>query len=356
MGFFSSIKNAFKKVTRSIGKVVKKVVKGVAKIGKSIFKGVGKFMGKLGPIGTLAVGFIAPWAIGAMAGSGIPWLASLGKGVQAVTSTVTAPFKMAGQAIGKGISAFGEGVGSVLGDTIGGGFQSVTDKLASAIGYKGGTLSDNFVNTMNGVKTNWNEAFGTSFTDAGGNILGKPADLGVVQATGKGTPFGGDVNFDPNAGNVDLMGGDVATLNDPLTFSGKNAPDLFAPEGPPRLFDPRQADPFTMMEDLQGIDVTKATPDAQYRLETDSGSGLKAKSLLDAAGSLFGGGQQQQMALTPIEDSGAFVEGVGAGDGSGGPGGLGQSFYAQNLTGLDPTEELAERAARMRQSLLGRTA
>jgi hypothetical protein len=35
---------------------------------------------------------------------------------------------------------------------------------------------------------------------------------------------------------------------------------------------------------------------------------------------------------------------------------LGRSFHAQNLTGLDPTEDYAEKMSRIRHSLLGRTA
>lgn len=352
----SSVAKGIKKVVKGVGRVVKGVVKGIAKLGKGIVKGVGRFMGKLGPIGTIAMGFLAPMAIGAMAGSSVPWLSSLGKGVQAITSTVTAPFKMAGQAIGKGISGFGNMVGGQ-----GSAFASVTDKIASAVGYQGGTLGENFTNTMNGVKGAWNDGFGTSFTDSSGQVLGEaakaaqaPLDLGQVQAGAGQGPMGPDVSFDPNAGNVDLMQG--ATPVEGVAFDGAKAPSLFGDMGPKQVFDPSQADPFTTAEDLQGVDVTKATPDAQYNLDK-SDSGLSAKKMLDAAKGLFGSPQQQApMAMAPIEDSGAFVEGVGAGDGTGGPGGLGQSFYAQDQTGLQRTEDFAERMARVQQSLLGRTA
>ena len=334
------------KAVKGVGKVVGKVVSGVAKLGKSIVKGVGKFMGKLGPIGTIALGFIAPYAIGAMASAG-GWLGTVGKGIQAVSSAVSAPFKMAGNLAGRAISGLGEAVG--------GGFSTITDKVAGAIGYNGGSVSSDFTNIIDGVKGNFNDAFGTSFTNTEGTILGENAmqstsvDFGnasIEAGTGEGainagiTP-GGQQHQMLSAQDAAFGDGTVGQL-DPLTQAANQShqASLLAEQNALGGFDSS----FTPK------DAVATTYDSTVPNVVEEG-GMMSK-LLEAGKGLFSGGPEMGVPLSPIEDSGSFIEGVGAGDGSGGPGGRGRSFYAQELTGLDLTEEFAKRSA----SLLGRTA
>lgn len=339
----SGVAKGIKKAVSGVGKVIKKAVKGVAKLGKSIVKGVGKFMGKLGPIGTIAIGVIAPWAVGAMAASGVGWVSALGNGLQAVGSAVSAPFKMAGQALGKGISSLGQATGSKA-------FMGVTEKVASVLGYKGGSISEGFTNILNGVKGDFNTAFGTSYKDAAGNVLGKPVDLGAVKAGAGSGPMGPEASFDTDTSGINLTGGPdakTAIPSDAVNFGTEGGPNIFGDMGPKQTFDPTQADPFTTQDQLKGIDVTKATPDAEYTLEKPGDSVVK--KLLDSAGSLLGGPQQPPMPMAPVEDSGKFVEGVGAGDGSGARG-----ASAQNI-GVDPGIIQGGDYAKMMQSLLART-
>lgn len=68
MGLFSKIKKVFKKTVRGIGKVIKKVTKPFVKVAKAILKPVGKVFGKLGFVGSLALGF--------MFGGGFPFLSN----------------------------------------------------------------------------------------------------------------------------------------------------------------------------------------------------------------------------------------------------------------------------------------
>jgi len=73
MGFFSGIFRGIKKAVKGVTKVVKKVVKSIAKVGKKIWKGVkgiAKKISKLGPLASIAIGFI-PGFQGLWASSGI---------------------------------------------------------------------------------------------------------------------------------------------------------------------------------------------------------------------------------------------------------------------------------------------
>ena len=74
MGILSKIFKPFKKIIRKVGKAIKGVAKIIAKPLKAVLKPIGKIFGKLGPIGTIALGFILP-GIGGVMGS---WLQGAG--------------------------------------------------------------------------------------------------------------------------------------------------------------------------------------------------------------------------------------------------------------------------------------
>ena len=81
----------FKKIFKGIGKVFKKIGKGI----KKVFKKIGKAFGKLGFVGTIALAFLAPYALPAIAGwagglaaSGNAFVAGFGKMVGAATKVI----------------------------------------------------------------------------------------------------------------------------------------------------------------------------------------------------------------------------------------------------------------------------
>ena len=120
----SGVVKAVKKVVKGVGKAVKSVVKGVVKVAKKVVSTVGKVMGKLGPIGSIAIGMIAPYAIGAMAGSTTGWVSAIGKGLQTVGKVISAPMNalkaVGGNLLGSAASGLSPVAGKFGLDTISG--------------------------------------------------------------------------------------------------------------------------------------------------------------------------------------------------------------------------------------------
>ena len=140
MGFFSSawkgIKGAVKSVARSVKKVAKTVAHAIpggkqlwefgTKIGKGIEKGIGWIGKKLGPIGTMALSFVLPFAAPLFAamwtgfGAAAAGMAATGGAITSALGTVgSAIFNGAnfvggtlgamGKAIAEGVSQLGQG-------------------------------------------------------------------------------------------------------------------------------------------------------------------------------------------------------------------------------------------------------
>jgi len=153
MGFFSKvfrrIKKAVKKVTKSVTKVVKKVVKSIAKVGKKIWKGVkgvAKKISKLGPLASIAIGFI-PGFQGLWASSGI-W-GAMAKG--AITGFITSGGKVKGALIGAvgggigyginaGIDSYKQGV-STLGDN-----ATISEQITAGFKAVGNSTTEGVMN------------------------------------------------------------------------------------------------------------------------------------------------------------------------------------------------------------------
>ena len=119
---------------KSLKKIVKKIGKGIKKIGKGIKGVMGKIMkpfAKLGIVGQIALGFIMPWAAGAIF-SGFGTLATS----MAASSNM---FIKAAGTVMKGIHA---GASAVKGaftkvtDAISGGLETVTGKAKEMFGIK----------------------------------------------------------------------------------------------------------------------------------------------------------------------------------------------------------------------------
>lgn len=167
MGIFSKIKRAFKKITSGIGRAIKKVVKGIGKVAKSILKPIGKVFGKLGPIGTLAIGFIVPWAVGAMATMG-GTIGAIGKGLQAVGKFATAPIRAAGKLVGNAVGAGAQAIGNAVGTEglFGQGINSITSKVANLVGYNGSGVTSGVTDIFRDAAVSMDSAFGTSLSPA----------------------------------------------------------------------------------------------------------------------------------------------------------------------------------------------
>ena len=119
---------------KSLKKIVKKIGKGIKKIGKGLKKVMGKIMkpfAKLGIVGQIALGFIMPWAAGAV----FSGLGTLGT-TMAASSNI---FVKAAGTVMKGIHA---GASAVKGaftkvtDAISGGLETVTGKAKEMFGIK----------------------------------------------------------------------------------------------------------------------------------------------------------------------------------------------------------------------------
>jgi len=188
MGFFSGISRTIKKITRPITKVVKSVVKGIKKIGSSIAKSVkkvvkkvGKTVSKLGPLASIAIGFI-PGFQALWANAGI-W-GAIGKG--ALTGFITSGGKLKGALIGAaggaigyganaGIDAYNKGFNS-LGDT-----ASMTDKIAAGFKSVGTSVSDGFSNMYKSASdiVSTGDLSRVNYLDDTGQSIYKTHDVGT---------------------------------------------------------------------------------------------------------------------------------------------------------------------------------
>lgn len=138
MGLLSKIFKPFKKIVRKVGKAIKGVAKLIAKPLKAVLKPIGKIFGKLGPIGTIALGFLLPGLGGAL-GS---WFNAAGgafQGLFAPNSFMHNAIGSIGQAI-QGAAKFG---GDMYNKTIGRVFDSISGAIKGGIeGLTGGKLEN----------------------------------------------------------------------------------------------------------------------------------------------------------------------------------------------------------------------
>ncbi len=226
---FKGIKN----VAKGIGKVVKGVAKGIKNLGKGIvkgvkgaFKGIGKVMGKLGPIGSIALMFVLPGigaALGGMwtgmstamtsyVGFGQTVVNAVGAGMQWAANAATYIKELPGKMMGK----LGE---TSLGQTVKGTYKSVTDKMASAFEYVGGSVKEGAANMWQSAK----EFVGMPGEKAGmdvGSIVGKGAEKSMVNQAVNANP-----EFLKMANSSGVSVADIARAN-PSTFI---SPDIAGP-------------------------------------------------------------------------------------------------------------------------------
>lgn len=333
MGLFSGIKKAFK----SIGKVVKKVVSGVVKLGKKVVKGVGKVMGKLGPIGTIAIGILAPYALGAIAGANMGFLSTAASKAlefgSMIKSAVAAPFKALGQVAGKGISS--------LGQAVGGGFETITTKIANGLGYTGGSVSDGVSKIFGDVGTKWD----TLMTPASATT--KMTEFGVAESTMEALKSGV------------AEGETVAQLGSEQLNMLAEQDAFFAPQGyNPMGIDPTSQQYQMLAEQDAGLGgKTSLFGQAQLAEETrqalampvgGTGEAVASGNLFDklkkGLGSLGGSTPSGISPTSPASGDGYDPLTAAGGEGPGGSGGTGRSFSGQEHTGFLTSEDFARMA------------
>ncbi len=142
------VKKTVKKVVKGVGKVVKGVAKGIKGLAKGVVKGIKKvaggamkLIGKLGPIGTIAMSFILPGIGAAFAGM---WN---GAAAGLVGNTLGGTLGSVVSAVGKGMQFLSKGV-SFLKTGVG----NVTDKIGGVFKQVGGSISDGASNLWNSAK------------------------------------------------------------------------------------------------------------------------------------------------------------------------------------------------------------
>jgi len=117
---------------KSLKKIVKKIGKGIKKIGKGLKKVMGKIMkpfAKLGIVGQIALGFIMPWAAGAIF-----------QGFGTLASTMAGSSNLFVKAAGTVMKGIHAGASAVKGaftkvtDAISGGLETITGKAKEMFG------------------------------------------------------------------------------------------------------------------------------------------------------------------------------------------------------------------------------
>ena len=280
---------AIKKAVKGVGKAVKKVVKGVVKVAKKVVSAVGDAMGKLGPVGTIALSFIAPYAIGGMAGSSIGWVSTIGKGLQAIGSTIAAPFKALSSAAGNLLGGAAKSLGTFASEaglkTIGEGLMTISDKIYTGIGTGiGDGVSDAFTKTWNGVSEAWGAA-SDSFASTMNGTESAIKTFDTVQGVDDYIAKNPDVTFESDGSLLNNSTGEVV---------GQFSPNDFA-QGQASMLQEQTAD----FGEFGNASTYNATVAPEGELLTSGLSDVSPYDNASAVGAqgISPGGQQHEMLL-----------------------------------------------------------
>ena len=140
MGFFSKIFKGVKKGIKGIFKGIKKIVKPIGKALKAVMKPFGKIASKLGPIGTMALMFIAPYALPSIWGSFGTWAS----GLTGPMSGMMQGIHSAGMAVGRAYTT----VTGFISDTVGRIASNTIGKIPLGADRTVGSVFTNFKNNM----------------------------------------------------------------------------------------------------------------------------------------------------------------------------------------------------------------
>ena len=175
MGILSKIFKPFKKIVKKVGKAIKGVAKIIAKPLQAVLKPIGKVFGKLGPIGSIALGFLLP-GIGNIVGS---WLNGMGGAFQGLFKGMPKIFNAISH-VGEAIKSAATWGSDMYGKTIGKVFDSVTGAIRGGIDTLTGGKATDFGNWCSTFTQN----IGDKLTYKGPGIQG-PIDItdAAVNAT-----------------------------------------------------------------------------------------------------------------------------------------------------------------------------
>jgi hypothetical protein len=162
MGFLSKVFKPFKKIIRKVGGAIKSVAKIIAKPFKMIMKPIGKLFGKLGPIGSIALGFLLP-GMGTVISS---WFKGAGHLFQGVFKGMPKIFNAISK-VGKAIETAATWGGEIYGKTVGKVFESVTGAIKGGIDALTGGKATQFGNWLGEFTSN----IGDKLTYKGEGIL-----------------------------------------------------------------------------------------------------------------------------------------------------------------------------------------
>lgn len=342
---FSGAAKTVKKQVSGIAKSVKKVVSGIVKAGKKVVGKVGKALGKLGPIGTIAIGFLAPYALGALAGSSIGWVSTIGKTLQAVQATAAAPFQAIGKVVGAGVSQLGGGLSTALGGSstaIGTGIQTVTDKIVALTGYEGGKVMTEIGDVFKGVKNSWT-SIGSDAVAPGLKTPSPEKDLGFK--SGEYKLDTSDFSLKEKSKSLldyDFESGTYSTDASKFTLSPPATTRLDVAQAiTPEFSGAGSREDYILAGDEYATKPFLSTPTPSPTTTTSSTDKV-AKAALKSLLSPSPVERSSIVLPTPNTDmltNPTSPQGRGRGVGS-----SGFSFYAQQLTGLSPSEELAQQS------------
>lgn len=139
MGFLSKIFKPFKNIVKKVAKTIKGVAKTLWKPIKAVLKPIAKVFGKLGPIGTIALGIILP-GIGGVMGT---WFQGMGAAFQNMFVGMPKLFNAIGH-VGKAINTAASWAGNAYNSTIGKVFNRVSDVITTGINKLTGGAADRF--------------------------------------------------------------------------------------------------------------------------------------------------------------------------------------------------------------------
>ena len=181
-----------RKIGKRIWGGIKKVGKKIGKAFKKVFKGVSKFLGKLGPIGTIGMMIAMPYlgsylwsSFGTWAGGLQGTMGSVMKGIYKVGNSVMGAYKSVTDAVFGTLKKI-----PVVGDALEG-FDRFLDRARAAIGLEPGSVPvmndkelSTWMNSEEGLKLmgyESTEAFklaNPSFFDASGNLTSQGLNFG----------------------------------------------------------------------------------------------------------------------------------------------------------------------------------
>ena len=214
MGLFSKIKKGFKKVGSKLKGAIKKVARGVkkvakkvahaipggkqlwdlgTKIGKGVMKGVGKVMGKLGPVGIMAIQVV-------LSATGV------GAGISAAMGSMWSSMGA--------VASASAAAGSVMGTVANAAFNAV-NWVGGTLGAVGEALAGGAKQLVNGNFSSAASTFGTNMSNA---LTGKAGNLAMSEAATKAIETGvgniGDKAISAGSDALATSGGTLAGLGE----------------------------------------------------------------------------------------------------------------------------------------------